>query len=139
MEREAIETKSAKIWLSEDGIIYQKIFSSATLTLDNVKENFEISKKIGEKYNLKKLLILSDVGQVKSIDRKGREYSSSIKVAKHVLANAILVNSPLSRTLGRIYLGINKPLYPTLLFTSEDKALKWLKGNDEKNKEENDQ
>lgn len=44
------------------------------------------------------------------------------------LAFAMLVDTPLSRTLDNFYLGLNKPPLPTRLFTTEDKGLEWLKG-----------
>lgn len=123
-----IETRTAKLWLGENGIIYQKILPQAKITFEDVKENIEISKKLGGKNRSKKLLFLTDGRQVKSIDRKARHYSSSNEVMEYTLALAVIIGSALSRMIGNLFIGINKPSYPLKLFTSEDKAIEWLKG-----------
>jgi hypothetical protein len=43
-------------------------------------------------------------------------------------AAALLIGSPLTRAIGNFFMGLNKPLIPTRLFTSETEALAWLKG-----------
>ena len=47
---------------------------------------------------------------------------------KLFLAQAIIVDSPVSRLIGSFFLGLNKPPFPTKLFTSEADAVEWLKG-----------
>jgi len=132
MEKEVIETRTAKLWFGEDGIIYQKILPQAKIALEDVKENFEISKKLGEKNHSEKLLFLTNGRHVKSIDREARHYSSSNEVVEHTLTLAAIICSPLGRAIGNLSIGINKPLFPTRLFTSEDKAIERLKGFIEK-------
>ena len=43
-----------------------------------------------------------------------------------VSAVALIVGTPLSRTIGNFFLGVNKPQYPTRLFDDEPPALAWL-------------
>jgi hypothetical protein len=47
-----------------------------------------------------------------------------LKVSQAV---ALLMGSPVSRVLGNLYLGLNKPPIPTRLFTSEEEAKVWLR------------
>ena len=44
-----------------------------------------------------------------------------------VLVTRAHLRSPLTRAIGNFFLGLNKPLMPTRLFTSEEEALAWLK------------
>ena len=41
-------------------------------------------------------------------------------------ATALLTSSPVSKTIGNFFMGLNKPLSPTRLFTNSDKAIQWL-------------
>lgn len=132
MEKEVIEITAAKISLEKDGILRIKMKDGADIELDDVKEIIETHLKLSKG---KKVPVLTDARKVKAISREARQ-SSAEESSKISLANAVLVNSPLSRTLGRLYLGINKPSYPTKLFTSEDKAIKWLNGFNKKTNDE---
>ena len=38
-----------------------------------------------------------------------------------------LIRSPLARAIGNFFRGLNKPLFPTRLFTSEPEAMAWLR------------
>ena len=62
------------------------------------------------------------------MDRESRNYASGKEVSKITEAMALLIKSPVSKVLGNIFLGINKPPYPTKLFTDKEEAIKWLKG-----------
>lgn len=42
----------------------------------------------------------------------------------------LLLQSPaLTRAIDNFFMGLNKPLFPTRLFTSEEEALTWLKSD----------
>jgi hypothetical protein len=40
---------------------------------------------------------------------------------------ALIVTSPISKIIGNFFLGANKPLRPTRLFTDVEEGLQWLK------------
>jgi hypothetical protein len=40
---------------------------------------------------------------------------------------AVVVDSPMSKIIGNIYLGLNKPITPSRLFTDEKDAVEYLK------------
>lgn len=133
MEREAIETKTAKIWLSEDGFICLKILPGSSLSVEDMKAQLKVvSNLAGNKI----IPILVDSRGVKSIDRDARVFIQK-EGNKIVSSLALLIGSPVSRLIGNLFLGINKPSYPIMLFTSEDKAIAWLKRTNENNQEEN--
>ena len=135
MEKEEIETRTTKIWLDKNGILHIIMKHQANIELDDVKEMIEAHFKLTKG---KKGPVLTDARKAKDITREARLYAAE-ESSKLSSANAIMVNSPLSRVLGILYMGINKPLYPTKLFTSEDKAFEWLKGFIEKDNEEGSQ
>lgn len=44
-----------------------------------------------------------------------------------VVANAIVVESPVLRMMANFYIMINQPVKPTRMFTDEESALEWLR------------
>ena len=48
-------------------------------------------------------------------------------VRKYTVAQALVIDSGPSRVMGNFFLGLNKPRFPTKLFTSEAKAEAWLR------------
>jgi hypothetical protein len=80
------------------------------------------------------MLIFNDMREIRSITREARLFASSADAIQVVKAVALLIGSPVSRVIGNFFLGINKPPYPTRIFTSEAEALSWLKNIIEKEK-----
>lgn len=75
----------------------------------------------------KSSVLLIDMRGIKSITRDARDYMASVG-AILVIAGALITGSQLNRTIGNIFLTIDKPPVPTKLFTNEQKARQWLKG-----------
>ena len=125
MKNEVIETEVAKVWLGEDGIIRIVNLPGVEVTLENITEINRHLKKLSKG---KKVPVFNDIRGVKSITREARLFASGEKSAQVSSAAALLIGSPLSKVIGNFFMGINKPPYPTKLFTSEKKALEWLEG-----------
>ncbi len=120
---EPIKTRTARIWLGEDGIIRNIIMPGAEQTLADIQENIGSYASFGkESYP-----ILADLRTMKSITREGRQYAASEEAGHHITAVAMLIKSPLSKMIGNFWMRTSQPRYPTRLFTSEKEALKWLK------------
>ena len=122
---EVIEVHAGRIWLGEDGIVRTFTKPGAELTLADAKEQIAAIGKIGRG---KGVPILVDFTNLKSQDREARTYFAGEETTKAVSACALLISSPLSRVIGNFYMGLNKPITPTKLFTSEAEAIEWLKG-----------
>ncbi|MCX6175173.1 MAG: STAS/SEC14 domain-containing protein [Ignavibacteriales bacterium] len=122
--RNEITTSSHKIFFLDIGIIKDIPFTQDE-TLNKAKEALEAAKKYT---GSKKFPLLVDVRQQKSISREARHFYSSKEVTDNVTALAFLVESTTSKVLANFFLGLNKPPYPTKLFTNEDEAIEWLKG-----------
>jgi len=71
---------------------------------------------------------LVHLGRVKGVRRDARVFFAESEENRAVTSRvALLTSSPVGTIVGNMFLGLNKPLFPTRLFTSEDKAIAWLK------------
>lgn len=119
-----IETRTAKTFLREDGIIHCEIIPGSEIELndaiESVKAGYEVSSGI-------KRPVLVVFGKVKSLTREARAYFGGEETTRHTSAIALIVSSPVGRIIGNFMIGLNKTLYPTRLFNSEIDAVRWLK------------
>lgn len=76
---------------------------------------------------IKTVLILSDIRKVKSSSKEFRDYISNDLVIGICNAIAVLISSPLSKTMGNLYIKLNKPVYQIRLFSKENDAITLLK------------
>ena len=125
MKRDVIETKTALIWVSEEGILWMRVLPKAILNLAGVEENTAIVKQLTKN---QKMPLLIDISEIGGITRDARIFSAGKEVDGVLSAMAVLINSPFTRTIGNLWFGINKPVFQSKMFTSEEEALVWLKG-----------
>jgi hypothetical protein len=118
---EPIETPFIDFWI-ENNVLYCRYAKDLHLSLDVAK--FCVESRIfftkGKNY-----AILVDMRGIKSTTREARHYLATIG-ATCVKAAALITGSPWNRTLGNIFLTIDKPPVPLKLFTEKEKALEWL-------------
>ncbi len=57
---------------------------------------------------------------------RARDYFANEKSASVQRATALLVGTPVSRTIGNFFMGLNRPVSPTRLLTDPQKAIEWL-------------
>jgi hypothetical protein len=91
----------------------------------------ELLDNLGGHWNARKaqkLPLLSDIRQIKSASREAREIFTQpdSEVARSISGMALLVNSTVSRVIGNFFLGFNKPIFPTRIFTNETASRRWL-------------
>ena len=65
--------------------------------------------------------------QTRRITREARSHYAGERTASIQRATALLVSSPLSATVANFFMGLNKPLSPTRMFTDPEHAIDWLK------------
>ena len=70
--------------------------------------------------------MLIDMRLIKSISREARVYYANERTASIQRATALLINSPVSRVIANFFMGLNRPLSPTRMFTDEAEAIRWL-------------
>ncbi len=124
MKSEIIETKTVQLWLEDDDIIWVRTLPQAYYTLADAVENVALMHKLADG---QMKLVLVDMKQIKGMAGDARKYSAGYEVEGITSALAMVVDSPLSKTLGNLWLRINKPSFPTKLFNLESEAVIWLK------------
>ena len=120
-QQSILETPYASFWMEGD-LLCCKYANDIHLSLDIAKTLVE-SRIFFSKGNSYALLI--DMRGIKSTTREARRYLATVG-ATLVKAGALNTGSPMNRTLGNIFLKIDKPEVPLKLFTDEGKARQWL-------------
>jgi hypothetical protein len=119
------DVRSQRIWLGDDGIVRTKMMPGVfELELSDAQEVVHAVAAVGG--NVARP-VLVDLREVRSMSRECRKYFAGPETAKVEAAAALLVVSPVARAIGNFFMGLNRPLCPTRLFTSEADALVWLK------------
>lgn len=125
--KEAIEVSCYYTWMGEDGFARTKVKLGADVTLKEAKEN---SEAVNSFYKGEKFSLLIDARGIRSMTRDARNQFSLKGRESAVKAFAIIIDSSISKVVGNFFMGINKPIVPARLFTSEKEALNWLKNID---------
>jgi hypothetical protein len=120
-----VEVCGCVIWLEDDGIVREKWGPHSQIGLE---EAHQVMHAISVMCGGKATPTFVDLTQVTAIHREARVYFAGEETAKVQAAAALLIGSPLTRAIGNFFMGLNKPLIPTRLFTSEAEAIAWLKG-----------
>jgi hypothetical protein len=114
-------TSTSVIWVGDDDIARVVVLPGAKLGLREAEEQLAAFPE--ELARPRPFLI--DMRQIHSMDREAR---NCFRSRSRGPALALIVESPLSRTIGNFALGLSKMSMPTRLFTSPAEALRWLKG-----------
>lgn len=118
------ELSSATISLRNDRIIQYSIKSNITVS---EKDSNEMVDAAGELGGFKKFPILIIAGKHSLADKEAREFAASKEGTKYAVSVAFVVKNLAQKILGNAYIKINKPIVPTRIFDSEEKAVEWLK------------
>jgi hypothetical protein len=120
-----IDLRSQNVHLGADGIVRARLKPHLQIELADAEAAVH---SIGQLAAGKRVPVLVDMSQLKAMNRDARVYFAGPQTAQVESAVALLITSPLGRAIGNFFLGINKPLFPTRLFTSETEAISWLSG-----------
>ena len=119
---EAIRTKTCSLW-RVGRIVRTRFHHGAEVTLEDAKANLEVTSQLTEGQQVP---VLVDLRQVRSQTAEARLLFAGPEGRSVSSRVALLIGSPLSCVVGNFYLGFNRPLTPTRLFTSEAEAEAWL-------------
>ncbi len=117
-----VETVHIKFW-KEKGILCCKYAEDTHIDLEIAKHCVQERINFSDQASYPCFV---DMRNVKSASKQAREYLAG-EGAKYVKAGALLIGSALTKTIGNIFLSVNKPPVPTKLFTDETEAKEWLK------------
>ncbi|MES2504114.1 MAG: hypothetical protein V4534_04465 [Myxococcota bacterium] len=119
-----VTTRTARLWLGEDGILRKVFLKNADETLADALASEDIIKRIsGEK----KRPILVDFTALHSMDQDARDYYVSERAGTLLAACGGVTRSMIGRVISNFFIGFNKPPTPVKLFGSEEEAITWLK------------
>ena len=117
-------TGVSDVGMDENGVVWVLCNEGVTMTLADAQKSTEVIEKVTNKTQRPQLV---DFGKLQGIDRQAREYFA--KDARHIAgynAVAIIMNSPITTVVANFFMGLNKPLRPTRLFTTREAAYEWL-------------
>jgi hypothetical protein len=121
---EKIETKTAKIWIDEEGIMRFRIKEGAAIDLQEVAEHFTIYRKLVPQKS--KVLHLFESGKFFRFDTDAMQY-----VAKHAkdffIASAVVHDSLAIRILYNFVNNFIPQPVPFKMFSTKGAALEWLR------------
>lgn len=118
------ETRTARIWLGEDGIIRKIFLENAQETLKDALECEEITKQLSDG---KKRPMFVDFSALRSMDPEARAYYTGDQAGALIAACAGVTKSKIGKVIMNFFIGFNRPPSPIKLFTSEEEAIEWLK------------
>jgi hypothetical protein len=121
---EPIELRTDLLWLEETGLVCTRTLPGATVSLSDAEAYTKVVKEFGKGTKVK---ILNDARAVKGMEKAARNYfSKSPKFFDAVAGIAVIVASPVSRAVVNFMMGLNKPMVPIQMFTTEADARQWL-------------
>ncbi|MFC2154943.1 STAS/SEC14 domain-containing protein [Acidobacteriota bacterium] len=125
MTKEITDTRMARLWVETDKVVFIDIKPAAEFDVADIKELQEISLKLAGGCDY---VICADINNIKSVTKEARDFSGDEReINKSLLAMALITVSPISRVIGNLFMGLNKPPYPAKLFSDKEKAIEWLK------------
>ena len=110
-------------------LLITELIRDVEIDVPQAEEGYVASQKITEG---KKYLSLVLVSQNTSITSKAQKSSMKKENYTHVVAQAIVIRSLTQRLIGNFMIKFIKYPCPVQLFTSKDKAVKWLNNEWEK-------
>lgn len=119
---EVVTTSINKLWLDERGIGHIVFLPGVRVTVSGLREQFELATR---QSHGQAVPVLADIRQLGPVDREARQLMTT-EAAALTKAAAVLVNSPVGRVFGTLFIAINRPPYPIKIFTSEAAATAWL-------------
>jgi len=124
-EDRVIITRTARLWIGDDDVARVDCLAGVEHTEADARETLE---GLWELAGQRPMPARIDMRKARGVGREARAYYGGPEGERVHSAVALMVGSPLSRALGSFFMSMNRPLYPSRLFTSEPDALAWLHG-----------
>ena len=118
------EQRVSRYWVDEEGIIRGVAKAGADYGLEDAKDGIRAHRALS---GGKQRALIVDISALRSMSREARTYAGAPEHADLFFAVALIVKSPLGRAVGNFFIGLNKPLMPTRLFTDEAEAEVWVR------------
>lgn len=117
-------TRTARIGLTDEGLLIVRINDGAAQSLADAQEN--LATAISETGGRRRPLLI-DIRGAQPLEANVRHHYSGQTLVERFSALALLIEgSPLGRMMGNVYLRVARPGIPTQLFSEETRAVAWL-------------
>ena len=110
--------------LREDGIFCTDCLPDTVMTIE---KGLFSTKKTSEMQDGVPYPLLCDLTNVVKMTKECRDHFAGVEHGETFTRAALVVSNPISRIIGNFFMGLNKPVKPTRLFTDKTKAIEWLK------------
>ncbi len=117
-------TRTCELFVDEFGILHVKILAGVIIDIEDAADNFLVVRDLSKG---KPIIKLVDARASFKIDKKAQVFVQTENNPDKNIARAIIVNSFLTKYLTQFFLGLETPHIPVKIFTSEKKAIEWLK------------
>ena len=124
--RAVFETAVATVYAEDDGTVVLRFREGCRMTAENTPE--VVSAHVAAAAGAKRPT-LSDVRGIRAASREARELAAGVEAASVTRCMAILVENPVSRVLGNLFIRVRRPGYPTRMFSDEGSARLWLRSS----------
>lgn len=123
MKSETIRTQAGYFYV-EDNILYSFLEGE----IDEAKARDHIAKGLEyvPKFAEIPMLTVTSIRKMTKISRGARIYIGGADTKKLVIKNALVLNSAFQRVMVNFFQKFANPVYPSKVFTSDEKALEWL-------------
>ena len=122
---ERIETEIASIWMGDDGIVYVHFKPTDHHGIEEARLVVDAHNRLANGHPHP---VLADIQQVKlGANREARAHYVSEESSRYKSGMAMVVKSPMQRMVGNLFFRLNRPPYPTRLFSKSDQAVAWLR------------
>lgn len=121
-----IVTRSARVWLGDDGVVHLRPLANREQDLEDAMENVAAVGRAcaGEP---KPLIVHFEEAAPQTAEC--RAYYTSEAATRAVSAVAIVTNSMLGRIIGNLMIGMSAHGAPIRLFDGDKQALAWLRAH----------
>lgn len=118
----ARHTRTCALWMDGE-IVIGRFHDGAVVSGDDARENLGVLLElVGDR----RAPVMVDLRGIQSQSAEARSVFAGPDAFRVSIAVALLIGSPISRVVGNFYLGFNKPLTPSRLFTDPADARAWL-------------
>jgi hypothetical protein len=119
-----IDTGAARWWLDPSGVVCNHSYAdhvSAQHIRDGLRAAVELSGG-------RRIPLVAEAGPFGGSDREARDLLAGPEAAAVYTAMAVVVRSPVARTLMNFFVRFARPPFPVQVFTSPSEAIAWAAG-----------
>ncbi|NYI41468.1 DUF7793 family protein [Demequina lutea] len=120
-DRSEVVTPRFRMWLRPDGIVHLVWNQGVSIVLEDAVASHSAMMALTGGVRAP---LLVDAHDSRPQDRATRLHF--VERSDLVSAVALIVNTPLGRTMGKLFLNVSEPVAPTRLFGDDASAITWL-------------